>query len=93
MGRSPKANQRRLRRRQLHPARLWAKEVSLPRIWCHRMQPTPAVRAYISPTMWPSGSVNSATVVSGATSVSGMITRPPSSSTFRRVAAGSSVWT
>jgi len=48
---------------------------------------------YINPTTCPSRSEKRAIVVSGATSVSGMITRPPSSSTLRRVADGSSVWT
>jgi hypothetical protein len=46
---------------------------------------------YIRPTTWPSGSAKSAIVVSGATSVSGMITFPPSCSTRLRVPAGSSV--
>ena len=48
---------------------------------------------YIRPTMCPSGSLNRATVVPGATSVNGMITRPPRSSTFLRVAVGFSLWT
>ena len=55
---------------------------------------TDGLGSYIRPTTWPSGSANRAIVVSGATSVSGMITLPPSSSTRRRrAAAGSSVWT
>ena len=46
--------------------------------------------AYIRPTTWPSGSANSAIVVSGATSVSGMITRPPEASALARTPFGSS---
>ena len=55
----------------------------------------PATNAspYIKPTMWPSGSAKSATVVSGATWVSGMITRPPFASTVASTPAGSSEWT
>ena len=56
--------------------------------------PVPAPRArattYIRPTTWPSGSANSAIVVSGATSVSGMITRPPDASALARTPFGSS---
>ena len=47
-------------------------------------------RAYIRPMMWPSGSANRAIVVSGATSVSGMITRPPFASTLASAALASS---
>ena len=53
----------------------------------------PTVTSYMIPTTCPSGSAKRAIVVSGATSVSGMITLPPSSSTLRRVPAGSSAWT
>ena len=53
----------------------------------------PALTGYMIPTTCPSGSAKRAMVVSGATSVSGMITLPPSSSTLRRVADGSSAWT
>ena len=53
----------------------------------------PVGGVYIRPTTWPSGSAKSATVVSGATSVSGISTFPPSSSTRFRVASGSSAWT
>ena len=57
----------------------------------HRVRPLePEPRDYMRPTMWPSGSAKSAIVVSGATWVSGMITLPPSFSTFARVPFGSS---
>ena len=49
--------------------------------------------SYMRPTTWPSGSAKSAIVVSGATSVSGTITRPPAASTFASTAFGSSAWT
>ncbi len=50
-------------------------------------------RDYMSPTTCPSGSANRAIVVSGATSVSGMITRPPLATTLSSAPCGSSVWT
>ena len=55
--------------------------------------PRTGVVAYIRPTTWPSGSAKSAIVVSGATSVSGMITRPPFASTAARTPLGSSACT
>ncbi len=45
---------------------------------------------YIRPMTWPSGSAKSATMVSGATSVGGMRTRPPAASTRSSVACASS---
>ena len=50
-------------------------------------------RDYMIPTTCPSGSVNMAMVVSGATSVSGMMTWPPLAATLSSTACGLSVWT
>ena len=52
-----------------------------------------AVLSYMMPTTCPSGSAKRAILVSGATSVSGMMMRPPSSSARFRVPSGSSVCT
>ena len=51
------------------------------------------VEGYMIPTTCPSGSAKRAIVVSGATSVSGMITVPPLAETLSRTACGLSVWT
>ena len=58
-----------------------------------RAQPPSPDRIYIRPTTWPSGSAKRAIVVSGATSVSGIRTLPPSFSILASTPLGSSVWT
>ncbi len=82
----PRRNQPRRNQPRRNQPRRNRRRRNQPRRKCRR-------RNYMSPTMWPSGSAKSAILVSGATSVSGMITLPPSFSMLRSVPSGSSAWT